>query len=439
MPITAVTDSLDGRLTVVSMLAALALALWATSRLLWRARRWRLPDDPPLRRWEPAAFGLFVAAVGLASPLLFLAARPLVYHEVEIWGTATTLLAIERLFHWWDAPSTGRLAAASLAATIAFNTRASVGGGAVAALALVLVLSLLWHMVPWRAVPALVLAVLVPVATYAAVNVARFDSLFSVPFEEQEFTEFNEDRRDALEATGGTLFGPDYAPSALATYLRPDGIALQRLFPWVTFRETDTIIGDPVFDTTDRSASLPMVAPGFLVLAFVGVRALLRRRGRDPWLAATVGAAIGLISTVTIAFIAHRYLADFVPVLVIPGTLGLWTLGQVLDRTDGREAARRGGRSGRRDGRLDRHLGAARGPGAAIAPLPGAGGAPRLRRPAARHRRLPVRRAAAERVPIRLAAERRRPRGPWPAPRHRLVPSPVLERRRSVAPPRAGR
>jgi hypothetical protein len=336
LPTAALTDSLQGRLGVVSMVAALAVALWASGRLLWRARLWRHPDDPPLRSWEPAAFGLFVAAVGLASPLVFLAARPVVYHEAELWGVATTLVALERLLHWWEAPSSSRLAIASLAATVAFNTRASSGGGAVVALALVLALAVLWHLVPARAIPSLALAILVPVATYATVNVSRFDTPFSVPFDEQGFTAINANRRAVLEATDGTLFGPEYAPSALATYLRPDGIALQRLFPWITFRETDTIIGDPVFEATDRSASLPTVAPGFLVLALAGVGALVRRRARDPWLAATVGAATGLVSTVTIAFIAHRYLADFMPVLILPATVGAWTLGHLLDGTSAR-------------------------------------------------------------------------------------------------------
>ena len=165
---------------------------------------------------------------------------------------------------------------------------------------------------------------------YAAVNFARFDSLFSVPFEEQVFSGLDASRQATLESNGGTLFGLEFAPTAIATYVRPDGASLQRLFPWITFREERTVIGTPVFDTVDRSASLPVVAPGFVALAAIGVVARIRRRSRDPWLAATAGAAIGLVATLTIAYIANRYLADFTPTLVLPAALGLWVAGDAL-------------------------------------------------------------------------------------------------------------
>ncbi len=166
--------------------------------------------------------------------------------------------------------------------------------------------------------------------SYAAVNFARFDSLFSVPFEEQVFSGLDASRQATLESNGGTLFGLEFAPTAIATYVRPDGASLQRLFPWITFREERTVIGTPVFDTVDRSASLPVVAPGFVALSGIGVVARIRRRSRDPWLAATAGAAIGLVATLTIAYIANRYLADFTPTLVLPAALGLWVAGDAL-------------------------------------------------------------------------------------------------------------
>jgi hypothetical protein len=331
LPIVAVTDRYDGRLTQLSMLAALALATWAASRLAWRARRWRRGDGPP-GRWEPWIVGGFAAAVGLASPLLFLAARPLVYHETELWGAATTLVALEAVLRWWEEPTRRALAMASLAALLAFNTRASVGGGAVAALALTGILALAIRRVPWRDAPALLLAVFAPVLVYAAVNQARFGEPFSVPFRDQVLSSFDPDRRATLESTGGSLFAVEFAPTAVVTYARPDGVELQRLFPWITYREDVDVIGDTTFDTIDRSASVPVVAPSLVVLALLGLGALLRRGWRDPWLAATVGAAAGLVSTVTIAFIANRYLADATPALVLPAALGAWVVADWLRR-----------------------------------------------------------------------------------------------------------
>ncbi|MGH9275826.1 MAG: hypothetical protein ACRDZU_14365, partial [Acidimicrobiales bacterium] len=325
LPVVAMTDRFDGRLTQLSMLIALAVATWAAARLAWRARRWRRGDGPP-GRWEPWTVGGFTAAVGLASPLLFLAARPVVYHETELWGAATTLVALEALLHWWERPGGRALAVASLAALAACNTRASVGGGAVAALAITGALALVVKRVSWRFAPAVVLATLAPLLVYAAVNQARFGEPFSVPFRDQVLSSFDPARQATLEATGGSLFGPEFAPTALVTYVRPDGVALQRLFPWITFRETTDVIGDAQFDTVDRSASLPVVAPSLVLLTAVGVGALLRRGWRDPWLTATLGAAAGLVSTVTIAFVANRYLADATPALVLPAALGTWVV-----------------------------------------------------------------------------------------------------------------
>jgi len=329
LPVAALTDRFDGRLTQTSMLVALAVALWATARLVWRARR-RVRGDRPVGPHEPWLVGGFVAAVGLASPLLFLAARPLVYHEAELWGAATTLVALDAILAWWDRPGGARLAVAGLAAVVALNARASVGGGAVAALALTGALALLVRRVPWRAAPALAAAVLAPVLVYGAVNQARFDHPFRVPFDEQVLSSFDPARQATLESTGGTLFGPEFAPTALVTYLRPDGVDGQRLFPWVTFRERTSVIGDATFDTVDRAASLPTVAPSLVLVGIVGVIALVRRGWRDPWSPAVVGASAGLASTVTIAFIANRYLADFTPPLVLLAALGTWVTADLL-------------------------------------------------------------------------------------------------------------
>jgi hypothetical protein len=329
LPIVALTHRFDGRLTQLSMLVALALALWASTRLLWRARTWRR-GDRPVGRWEPWIVGGFIAAVGLSSPLLFLAARPVVYHETELWGTATTLIALEALLGWWSRPDRRRLVVASVAALVAMNTRASVGGGAVAALALTAALALAVRRVPWRVLPGLAAAVLLPVIVYAAVNQARFDDPFSVPFRDQVLSSFDPARQATLAATDGSLFGPEFAPTALVTYIRPDGVGLQRLFPWITFHESTDVIGDATFDTVDRTASLPVVAPSFVVLGLVGLGALLRRGWRDPWLTAIVGTAVGLVATITIAFIANRYLADFTPTLVLTAAIGTWAVADWL-------------------------------------------------------------------------------------------------------------
>lgn len=343
LPLVALTERFDGRLTALSMLGALAVASWAATRLVWRARRWRR-GDAPVGRGEPWVVGGFTATVGVASPLLFLASRPVVYHETELWGAALALVAAEAVLRWWDRPSARSLAWASAAAAATLSTRGSVGSGALAALALTIGLGLIRQRVPWMRAPLLLLAVLVPLLPYVAVNQARFGHPVDIPFPDQVLSSFDPARQATLEATGGSLFGPEFVPTAVATYLRPDGIDVQRLFPWITFRESTTVIGSPTFDTIDRSASLPVVAPSLVLLAVLGIVALLRRGWRDPWLTVIAGAAAGLASTVSIAFIANRYLADTVPALVPAAAIGTWVAADALSAA--RPALRRWGAAG---------------------------------------------------------------------------------------------
>jgi hypothetical protein len=323
LPVVAVTQALDGRLVTLSRLVALAIALRATAGLAWQARE-RFVARPAGRR-DVVVVGGLVAAAGLTSPLLFLAARPVVYHEVELWGTAFALVAFDRVLAWWRAPTTAALVVASGAATLALSTRASVGLGPIVALGLVAAERVLRQR--WREAGPILLAAAVPVALYGLVNHARFGSWFSVPFDKQVFSTFGTDRQAALAFTGNSLFSLRYLPTAALHYLRPDAIGLQRLFPWVGFGPRAHVIGNVTYDTVDRSSSITALSPLLCVVAAVGLVHLLRhRRGASIWWYALAGSAVGVIVTWTIGFIANRYLSDLVPTLVLAAAPGAWAL-----------------------------------------------------------------------------------------------------------------
>ena len=326
LPVVAVTHALDGRLMILSRLIALAVALRATAGLVWQARaRTPRPGTLASGRQDAVVVAGLVAVVGLTSPLLFLAARPVVYHEVELWGTALALLAFDRLLAWWRAPTTGALVVVAACATLALNTRASVGLGPVVALGLVLAERLLrrrWH----EAGPVL-LATLTPVVVYALVNRARFGTWFSIPFEDQVLSTFGTDRQAALAFTHDSLFSLRYLPTAALHYLRPDAIGVQRLFPWIGFGPRAHVLGDVTYDTVDRSSSITAVAPLLCLVAVVGVVHLVRhRRGTSLWWYALAGSVVGVLVTWTIGFIANRYLADLVPTLVLAAAPGAWAI-----------------------------------------------------------------------------------------------------------------
>ncbi|HYU38645.1 MAG TPA: hypothetical protein VEM59_02260 [Acidimicrobiia bacterium] len=63
MPVLAFTDSLDGRLTQVSMLAAFTVALVFIARLSWRIRR-LVRGDAPVSRLELWVVGGYVFVIG---------------------------------------------------------------------------------------------------------------------------------------------------------------------------------------------------------------------------------------------------------------------------------------------------------------------------------------------------------------------------------------
>jgi hypothetical protein len=339
MPILLVTSRFDGRLTQVSMAAAFALLLWATARLTWRVRT-LLRGEEPVGRLDLvyAAMGPFL--IGAGSVALYLGAAPVVYHEAILWGIATCVAASALLVDHLLAPTRRTLVALGVAITATLFSRASVGFGTVASVGVVLAAVTLRRFFAGRRqavrltafagsdaiapttrnVLGLAAVIVVPMALYIGLNEARFHRPLGPPYAEQVWTEISAERRAALAANGGSLFNVDYVPSTAVAYLRPDGVSGVRLFPFVDFRPSRaTVIGDAVFDTRDRTASVPATMPAITLLAAVGVWAIASRRHRAALATLrplVAGGAVAVLGVLTIGFIAQRYLGDFLPVLV---------------------------------------------------------------------------------------------------------------------------
>ena len=368
LPVVAVTDAFDGRLSLLSMTLGVVVATAATTRLHWRVRR-LLRGDAPVTRGDLWVAGLATFVIGGGSALLYEASRPWVYHEAAVWGAAWSIAAIDAAVGCVVQPSRRRFAWAALTTALALMSRSSVGLAGVAALAILCGGNLLarvrasrpspdrglgrW-LRPFRSLggapdasgrlPVLApgLAALAPVAAYAAVNWIKFRTLFSIPFWGQGFTILDPKRQAFLEANGGTLFGIKFAPTTLLHYLRPDAISLTRTFPFVDFPAKASPIGGVEFDLVDYSSSVPASMPALTVLAIVGAVVMFRRSNRAPGtdVAAlrgpTLGALAGALTILPFGYIANRYLADAVPALVIAGLVGVHAL---LARGRGRRGA----------------------------------------------------------------------------------------------------
>ena len=337
LPIVAVTDAFDGRLTRASMLVAWSVTVAMSARLAWRARRVVREPEEEADRFEQLLVGLFVFAVGAGSSVTYLTSRPSVFHEAIAWGVAVSLVAIDAVLGWSERRGAMRFAIAVALATVALLTRASVGAAPSLAIGFVLLGEVLRgvrgrDLALARRAVALGCALVIPLAAYAAVNHARFGTAFTLPYERHRVSMVVEHRRDVLQANGGTIQGPQFLPTTTLHYLRPDALGVDGSFPWIDFPRPATVIGDVLMDQVDVASSLPSSMPALWLLAAVGALAVARDRRRRRFGSAIGGTGGCLVVTLAIGFVAHRYTADAVPLLVVAGGVGVSVLASMRSK-----------------------------------------------------------------------------------------------------------
>jgi hypothetical protein len=354
LPFVLFTDGLDGRLAALSMLVAFGVALFFTARLLWHART-SLRGGAPITRAELVFTALCMIAIGAGSSMLFLAGQAWVFHEAIMWGVALALASVFYLLRYLRDGGSRDFVLAALTATLALLSRATLGLAPLIAIGLVLAARVItFGLERWRGgegdrsegllqacgigerarstpVWQLATAIVAPLAVYASVNWSKFGSLsFRPPFDRQLLLlDALPTRQAALDANGGNLFGLKFVPTNFLAYWRPDGIAFDNLFPWVTFRRHTTVIGDLTYDAIHQSASITIVSLILLLLGAFGVFYAVRGRAagdRSPLLTEVrlplVAALVAAVAGLSIAEIAHRYEADFLPFLVIAAIIG---------------------------------------------------------------------------------------------------------------------
>ena len=362
LPAVEFAPSLFGRLTRVSMLAGFSVFLGAVITLHWRIRNIFRPHTP-VGRSDLVLSCVVPIVAGCGTCAFFLASRAWVYHEAIVWGVAWSVVAYERMIAFSLRPSRARLAGASAAVALALASRASLGFGALLALTLVLLGTWIgshrggvtrisfagWHRVrhslrtlgapietaPQRArfrAPLLASAAMIPIACFAYVNWSRFGNLFSVPWRHQVLFQVRPQAARALDANGGSYFGLQYLPTTLWHSLRPDALGRAPMFPWVSFpRFRTTVFGGAVIDMLDVSSSVPASMPALTILTGAGAVAAFSRRAAmtsrtEVLRAPLIGAASGIGFVLTIAFIAQRYLADWLPLLILGSIAGCYSL-----------------------------------------------------------------------------------------------------------------
>jgi hypothetical protein len=326
VPIFALTDAYDGRLTAISMLLAWITAAVFIALLTWRVRGVVAPDRP-VERVDLVVTSAFIAITAGGSPLLLLAAMPWVYSEALLWAVAFVLGTIYAGIGVIEQPSRARVVGVAACVLGAVLSRPTAGWSS----GLIATAIGVWLATGSRRVTTrhwawpMVLAGLVPVAIGALINWAKFRHPFLIPFESQAWTELSARRREVLEAGG--VDGLRFLPSTLLAYLRPDGVGVSRVFPYLSLPAAPARpVGGVLLDMSYRTPSLTATMPLHCVLAVIGCWQLWRRGAPS----AVKGLRIPQLGSLTMAagvllvgYIAPRYVVEFLPFVALSGCVGL--------------------------------------------------------------------------------------------------------------------
>ncbi len=296
------------------------------------------------RLWKPLPL-LFLAAATAGGTLDYIVSHCFIYHEAIIWGAAfslgTAYLAICCLLR----PSFGLAAGAGACGVISSWCRVPAGAAALLACGVVLAATIarIAHYRPQhprkrgvkRVVPprqaslrslelqtaVLGAAILLGFTSYVWMNRVKFGTYLNgtpVPYMANYFGE-------RAARLGGTLFHPELAPRIAWAYLSPFAFQIRPVFPWFAYASMRQWQPPPKgFDSAEACAGLLAFAPGFVLLAVVGVVWGVRRYHERRWLRYLV-LMLGTIfpGVCCFAFISQRYQHDWFPFLAVAGALGV--------------------------------------------------------------------------------------------------------------------
>jgi hypothetical protein len=336
IPMLLVTQDFNGQMTVTSMLVAWIVFAIFTTRLLWLVRGGLLGADTPVTTRQAVLAGIFLAGITGGTTLTFDASLPWVYHEVYLWQTALVVAAAYWMVRVALDPTGSAVRWLALTALCAVLTRITGGWGVclgVVALGIWMLRGRSFEgrrrLAPW-----VLAAGLVPLAIGITYNMVKFGHPYLFPLQDQVWTDTNQHRRFALAANGGTITGPQFFTSSLATYFDPFGIRFVDYFPWVTLpAHAAEGQASAVIDQSYRTGSVTSFMPLWLLMALGSLTVVLRRtpdtarglaiRALRPAVLATVLMTGGVMGY---GYLANRYTSEFVPALVVGSIISFWAL-----------------------------------------------------------------------------------------------------------------
>lgn len=317
LPVSALTDAWFGQLTVISSFLA-----W----LVFVVSAWALTDRvvDTVGRISVPVVVIWKVGVALGTPMMMLAGPAWVFSEAIMWGVAATVLFQWRLYCELEEPSLRNELWLGAALVLAALNRPTLAVGCLLVTGVLVAVRVrrdrpsAARLGGWVTASGLVLVV---------PNLIRFDRPLGPPMELQLLSQIDEQRMRMLAYAGGDFVDVRYAPSTLLAYLRPDGVSLGFRFPFLDApSDTPRVFLDAVFDITYRTPSIVATSTLLVVAAAVGAAAAIGSfRDYATTRRLVLAAIAGVPAAATLfvwGFIAPRYLADFVALLVPLGVLG---------------------------------------------------------------------------------------------------------------------
>ncbi len=336
MPILLVTSRLDGHLTAPFMLAAWVATAVFAALLLWRVRV-LVRGDAVVSRTEATGYGVLMATIMGGSVLLYLAATPYVFSEDLAWSVCLTVGSLFALLGVMERPTWGRVVASGVLILCANLDRATTGYASAGAALLVACWfffgrggrdSRRW----WLPVA---LAGAIPLLVAVVVNMIKFDLPFGVPVSEQVWSSINVHRQHFLAAHHNSEVGLDFVPSTAWAYFQPLGLRFTSTFPFMTMpAQPAASFSGVIFDRLYRTDSVPASTPLLFLLSCWGLITAFRPRSvgkvaRTRLLLLAAGAAC--VALLLWGYIAPRYLADFMPLLILASAVAMADIWRRLD------------------------------------------------------------------------------------------------------------
>ena len=326
MPVLLITDRLDGRMTAPSMLLAWLVLVVATAAMIWNVRL-LVRGAAAVSRSEAVLYAVLLASITGGSVIVFDASLPWIYHEVYIWAAAFTSAALASLVAFTRRPTMRRAVLTFAFGSGVILTRTTSGW----AICLTIVAFGLWRAlrdpVARRAALVMTGGGVVALGVAIAFNWAKFRHPYMFPLEDQVWTARNARRRLALRMNDGAITGPQFFLTSLVNYFRPDGIRFIPYFPFITMpAEPARAYGGAFLDQWYRTGSVVAFMPLLFLSTLWGFVAAFRRRadwGMRHVRVPLVGALAVTGGVMFYGYVAHRYINEFLPVLMIGATVGV--------------------------------------------------------------------------------------------------------------------